>query len=126
MALSNLDKDNVRNLMEMIYKDANIADRNMEITKHCHSSYAKVTMLAEQIRHLNVYAKSIIDESMESHRLHTVKCNFKKVHGKVYHFYVDSEECIYCSMISPEEWGTPPHRHYGSYRLGHDNEFVKV
>ena len=69
MALTNLDKDNVSRLMSMLYKEDHLAIRNKEISEHCHTSYAKVTMLAQQIQQLNEMAKSIIDHSVESHQL---------------------------------------------------------
>ena len=88
---------------------------------------AKLRVIAEQIRHLQAQAAQILDDAKHSGDLHRAACNFKRRPGQVYHLYrKKSDATLYWSMLSPEEWGTPPDTFEGSYRLELDMSFTAV
>jgi hypothetical protein len=82
--------------------------------------HAKLEVIAEQIRHLQQQARTILDQAKDSAALHRAVCRFQKKPGRIYHLYERPDGSSYLSMLSPADWGEPPHPHLGSYRLEHD------
>ena len=79
---------------------------------------AELTQIADQIRALQERARVVLDAARESLSLHHARCSFVKRPGHVYHLYrKKSDAALYWSMLSPEEWGTPPDEFQGSFRL---------
>ncbi len=82
---------------------------------------SKLELIAEQIRHLQSEARSVLASAQRDQALHRAQCNFKRIPGKLYHLYQRSDESCYFSMLGPTEWGgKPPHSFSGSYRLEND------
>ena len=85
----------------------------------------KLESIARQIRALQAEAARTLAEARDAADLHRVRCNFKKIPGKLYHLYERPNGERYFSMLSPEEWGgAPPHAFRGSYRLEADMRFT--
>jgi hypothetical protein len=85
----------------------------------------KLESIARQIRALQEEAARTLHEAQADAALHRVRCNFKKIPGKLYHLYerVDGER--YFSLLSPDDWsGQPPHAFCGSFRLEADMRFT--
>jgi hypothetical protein len=78
---------------------------------------AKLRVIAEQIRALQESARKVLDDARQASDLHRAKCSFKKRPGAIYHLYRKGDGSLYWSMLSPEDWGTPPDAFEGSYRL---------
>lgn len=80
---------------------------------------AKLELLVAQIKFLQEQAKDVIKSAESSYLLHSVNCKFEKRPGQTYHLYSkgDQREDLYFSMLSPREWGDPPHRFVGSFTL---------
>lgn len=78
---------------------------------------SKLELIAEQIRSLQAKAREILSKAEVDAALHRATCRFNKRPGQVYHVYERPDGQRYFSILSPAEWGTPPHRHVGSYRL---------
>jgi hypothetical protein len=88
---------------------------------------AKLRVIAEQIRNLQAQAAQVLDDAKHSGDLHRATCNFKRRPGHVYHLYRSKTDAkLYWSMLSPEEWGTPPDEFQGSYRLEVDMSWTPV
>lgn len=88
---------------------------------------AKLRTIAEQIRALQAQAARVLEEARQSSDLHRASCAFKRRPGHVYHLYRKREVgSLYWSMLSPEEWGTPPDEFQGSYRLEVDMSWTPV
>ncbi len=89
--------------------------------------HAKLKVIAEQMKALQQEARSILESSARDQQLHRAQCQFKRQPGKIYHLYRRSEDALYFSMLSPEEWGgKPPHEFMGSYRLENDMSWTPV
>jgi hypothetical protein len=79
---------------------------------------AKLRVIAEQIRALQAQAARVLDEARQAGDLHRAACAFKRRPGHIYHLYRRrTDASLYWSMLSPEEWGTPPDEFQGSFRL---------
>ncbi len=87
---------------------------------------AKLRVIAEQIRSLQAQAAAVLDEAREASELHRAACSFKRRPGHVYHLYRRPDGARYWSMLSPDEWGTPPDAFEGSYRLEVDMTWTRV
>lgn len=88
---------------------------------------AKLRVIAEQIKNLQAQAAQILDDAKHSGDLHRAACNFRRRPGHAYHLYrKGSDGSLYWSMLSPEEWGTPPDAFQGSYRLELDMSWTPV
>jgi len=82
---------------------------------------SKLELIADQIRHLQSEARSVLESAQRDQLLHRAQCNFKRIPGKLYHLYQRSDGATYFSMLGPDEWGgKPPHPFSGSYRLEND------
>ena len=88
---------------------------------------AKLQLIADQIRALQVQAREVLEETRRNQDLHRTQCNFKRQPGKVYHLYERGDGSRYFSLIAPEEWGRePPHTFKASYRLEPDMSWTPV
>lgn len=81
---------------------------------------AKLQEIAIQIRTLQSRAKDILESARGHAALHRAQCNFRKRPGQTYHLYRRANGDPYLSLLSPDEWGEPPHEHEGAYRLEAD------
>ena len=127
MALSNIDKNTLTRLFEMV----NI--RNSDSTNHNnllnirsnYATYSKLELIAKQIDFLKNEALNIIDNHELNNDLSNIKCNFRKVPGTYYYVYLNEENQKILSLISPEEW-------YNSFNFlekvyyDYDFQFYKV
>lgn len=107
-----------------------LVDRAKEI-ESAHASLqtvanGKMELILKQIRQLQEEAKLILEEAQWSAGLHLVKCNFEKKIGQTLHLYEKEDSTKYFSLLSPEEWGKPPHRFLGSYLLRADQTFQRI
>ncbi|XP_057563543.1 uncharacterized protein C1orf50 homolog isoform X2 [Hippopotamus amphibius kiboko] len=81
----------------------------------------KLTVIAEQIEHLQEQARKVLEDARRDADLHHVACNIVKKPGNIYYLYKRESGQRYFSIISPKEWGTScPHDFLGAYKLQHD------
>lgn len=81
----------------------------------------KLTVIAEQIQHLQEQARKVLEDARRDADLHHVACNMVKKPGNIYYLYQREGGQKYFSIVSPEEWGTGcPHDFLGAYKLQHD------
>ena len=136
MALSNLNKENVENLMIMLHGNKN--ENKLNVIKNNYMQFGKLKMLAQQIEFLKAQAHEIINEAMTQEDLHSLTCHFRMVSGNYYHLYEKGEK-KYFSIIGPEEWNDNDHQEslhaseinnpsarkfLGTYFYDHDKSFV--
>lgn len=81
----------------------------------------KLTVIAEQIQHLQDQARKVLEDARRDADLHHVACNMVKKPGNIYYLYQRESGQKYFSIISPQEWGAGcPHDFLGAYKLQHD------
>ncbi|CAH6790784.1 uncharacterized protein C1orf50 homolog [Phodopus roborovskii] len=81
----------------------------------------KLTVIAEQIQHLQEQARKVLEDARRDADLHHVACNMVKKPGNIYYLYQRESGQQYFSIISPGEWGAGcPHDFLGAYKLQHD------
>jgi hypothetical protein len=105
MALSNLNKDNIERLFQMINlndKDRNDYNNLLNIRSN-YATYSKLELIARQIEFLKTEALNIIKIHDLNNDLNNIKCSFRKVPGNYYYVYKNDNE-KYLSLISPDEW----------------------
>ena len=134
MALSNLDKSHMEELLLSLNTMSNEKHNVLELVKSNHSEYAQLKLIAKQINMLRGEALQIINNSKEQEKLHKIKTLFKLVSGNTYYLYKKNNtkektnsEIEYFSMISPKEWGVGDCQDtfLGAYYYDFDKKFVK-
>lgn len=107
-----------------------LVDRAREIeTAHVaiqNFANAKLELILKQIQTLQNEAKQILEQAQVSAELHKVQCNFEKKIGMILYLYERPSLEKYFSLLSPEEWGTPPHKFLGAFKLKADFTFEKL
>jgi len=94
--------------IELVDLAKEIAQADNMLTQIAHG---KLGVIAEQIKVLQSQARTILEETERSHRLHNAHCSFKKIPGRFYHLYQKENGAEYFSMLSPVEWNNhPPHQ----------------
>ena len=82
---------------------------------------AKLKVIADQIKHLQAEAQSVMEAAQRDQELHQADCNFTRIPGRIYHLYKKPDGTTYFSMLSPNDWGKQcPHEFIASYRLEND------
>lgn len=82
---------------------------------------AKLKVIADQIKHLQDEAQTILEAAQRDQELHQADCNFSRIPGRIYHLYKKPNDKSYFSMLSPKDWGSKcPHQFIASYRLEND------
>ena len=120
MALSNLNKEVTTNLFKMLLKDN---DRQIEMVKQNHSTFSKLSIIAEQINNLQNKAIEIIEDCSLNEYINNIKTNVRKVPGTIYYHY-KMNNCDILSIISPDEWDTYDSFN-GRYYYNYDYTFIK-
>jgi len=104
MALSNLDKDNLTRLFQMINIDDYSNNQNALINiRNDYSNYGKLELIAKQISFLQNEAINIYNNHQLNSEINKIECNFKKVPGTYYYLYEKNNK-KFLSLISNEEW----------------------
>ena len=100
MSLSNLDKDTITRIYQMLLLNENC---DIEIIKKNYSSYSKLELLAKQISFLQQQAYQVINDCKLNDKLHNISMMSKKVPGTYYyHYKINNKDIL--SIISPDEW----------------------
>ena len=106
MALSNLDKDNLTRLFQMINIDDYSNNQNaLANIRNDYSNYGKLELIAKQISFLQNEAVNIYNNHELNSEINNIHCNFKKVPGTYYYLY-EKNNCKFLSLISNEEWAS--------------------
>tara|TARA_Y100000816_G_scaffold75114_1_gene50775 strand:+ start:65 stop:445 length:381 start_codon:yes stop_codon:yes gene_type:complete len=105
MALSNLDKDNLYRLFNMININDTKNQKLIDSVKSNNTTYAKLQLITKQIENLKQEAIEIINENEITNSYNNIECNFRKTPGNYYYIYEKNNK-QFLSMISPDEWNT--------------------
>lgn len=108
MALSNLDKNTLTNLFNMI--NSNDEDKLLKVMadsiKNDYSTYSKLKMIYTQINLLKEESTKIFNNHLLNKEISALECSFKKTPGT--HYYVYKKDRTYLSMIPPDKWWGNP------------------
>ena len=99
MALSNLDKDNLKTVINKL----NDSREMLNIVKNNYSTYGKLELIAKQISYLQNEAINIYNNHTLSSEINAITCNFKKVPGTFYYLY-EKNNTKFLSLILKEKW----------------------
>lgn len=87
----------------------------------------KLSVIAEEIRHLQEQARVMLDRAQRDALLHRARCAFEKKPGGVYHLYERDDGERWLSLMAPDEWIRPqPQTFEGTYRLEADMSFTRI
>lgn len=86
----------------------------------------KLDLILKQIQNLQEEARRVLEQAQMDEDLHRITCNFEKKVGDSLHLYQKEDGTKYFSILSPSEWGNPPHTFLGSYRLEGDRSFTPL
>lgn len=104
MSLSNLDKNTLSNLFNMLNLEEKTKNNNIEIFKQNSNIYCQLNLISRQINNLKLEAISLIENFNINTELQKIECNFKKVPGTTYYLYIKKNNTKFLSLISPNEW----------------------
>ena len=106
MALSNINKDTLERLFEMINIRNNESKEYNALTniRSNYATYSRLEMIAKQMDFLKNEALNILSNHDLNDNLKEVKCNFRKVPGTYYYVYLNEHNQKLLSLVSPNEW----------------------
>ena len=125
MALTNISKEHLNQLITIPNLQALEKDKIVKAVQRNSNNYAKLKILFKQMENIKREIEEVIQESITSENLEKIKCNFKKIPGKNYYLYQKSEEDYFFSMLSPKEWKSS-NIFVGEYFYDYDHTFQKI
>lgn len=103
--------------------------RQVEMADQAIASHAgaRLQVISDQIKKLQEQARQVLEKARADQDLHRVKCNFKRIPGKIYYLYARPDGSRYFSMLSPDDWqGAPPGSFAGGFRLEADMSWTSA
>lgn len=127
MALSNINKDTLERLFEMVNIRNNESKEYNVLTniRSNYATYSKLEIIAKQIDFLKNEALSILSNHDLNSNLKEIKCNFRKVPGTYYYVYENEKNEKILSLIGPDEWNNY-HKFVTKVYYDYDYQFYKV
>ncbi len=127
MALSNINKDTLERLFEMVNIRNNESKEYNVLTniRSNYATYSKLEMIAKQIDFLKNEALNILSNHDLNSNLKEIKCNFRKVPGTYYYVYENEKNEKILSLIGPDEWNNY-HIFVTKVYYDYDYQFYKV
>ena len=124
MSLSNLKKETLLNLFQMISIQDYEKEQIIQHIKNDYVMYSKLDLISKQMEMLKTEAKNIIENHKINLEISNIKCTFKKVPGNYYYLYENTEK--YLSLIPPEKWWGYPGKFISKLYFDYDNCFYIV
>ena len=127
MALSNINKDTLTRLFDMINikNSETINYNNLLNIRSNYATYSKLELIAKQIEFLKNEAENILQNHDLNSDLTCLKCNFRKVPGNYYYVYENANNEKLLSLIAPDEWSNY-HNFITKVYYDYDYQFYKV
>lgn len=123
MSLSNLDKNTLSNLFNMLNLEEKTKNHSLEIFKQNSNIYCQLNLISRQINNLKLEAINLIENFNINIELQKIECNFKKVPGKTYYLYLKNNNTQFLSLISPNEWSNDNIKFLDEYYFDFDYQF---
>ena len=127
MSLSNLNKDNITNLFEMLDLNSQIKEQEsiIESVRSNYSTYGKLELISRQIMMLKNEALNILENHKMNLDFDNIECNFKKAPGNYYYVY-EKNNHKFLSIIAPNEWNVIPGKFITKVLFDYDYNFYIV
>lgn len=124
MALTNLDKNTLTNLFNMLNTENRKKEYELINFKKNSNIYCQLNLISRQIENLKIEAFNLIDNFNINEELQAIECNIKKVPGTTYYLYSKNNK-KFLSIISPSEWKNNELNYEGVYYFDYDYQFYK-
>lgn len=125
MALSRINKDHVNAIISTTNLEELEKNKLLEAVQSNSNNYAKLKVLFKQMEFIKNEIDSLVNESIETNYLQNVECRFKKIPGKYYYLYKNSDGKLFFSILSNKEW-TTNNEYVGKYFYDFDLNFQKI
>ena len=125
MALSNIDKKHLNQLISIPNLNELENDKIVKAVQRNSNNYSKLKVLFKQMENIKREIEEVVKESIETENLEKIKCNFKKIPGKNYYLYQKPNNELFFSMLSPKEWNSN-NNFIDEYFYDYDHTFQKV
>ena len=127
MALSNINKDTLERLFEMVNIRNNESKEYNALTniRSNYATYSKLEMIVKQMDFLKNEALNILSNHDLNNDLKDVICNFRKVPGTYYYVYLNEQNQKLLSLVSPNEWSNS-YKFIEKVYYDYDYNFYKV
>lgn len=122
MALSNMDKDVITRLMQMISCDD---ENNLSAIKADHACFGKLTLLTAQMSMLQQQAQEVVEQAKLNARLKQIVVTHTRVPGTIYHLYTHDHARESLSFVGPDEWNSY-NDYCGAFLYDFDHSFKRV
>ena len=127
MALSNIDKEHLKQLITIPNLQELDAHKITQAVQKNSNNYSKLKTLFKQLEFIKNEINEIVNESIETDALNNVKCNFKKKPGNTYYLYnKKSQDTLFFSILSPNEWQNMDNIFVGKYFYDYDLTLQKI
>ena len=125
MALSNIDKKHLNQLISIPNLNELQNDKIVKAVQRNSNNYSKLKVLFKQMENIKREIEEVVKESIATENLEKIKCNFKKIPGKNYFLYQKPNNELFFSMLSPKEWDSN-NNFIDEYFYDYDHTFQKV
>jgi hypothetical protein len=124
MAISNIDKKH----LDKIFEEYNLEILNnngirQKIVSNS-NSFSKLKVLFRQLELIKMEINEVVKETIETSELQKIKCNIKKIPGKIYYLYKNKNRELFFSILSHEEWDNYEN-YLGKYLYNFDYTLTK-
>lgn len=125
--MSDKKPDNVADNPALLPYGSNVGAPAIHVTNMVHWKTPRVINVNQQFEdkfeELKKEYQKLVDEYQWNDMVYGSKFSFEPVYGKIYHLYYGSDEKIFLSLISPNEW---ERKYIGSFKYNYDNKWIKT
>ena len=128
MALTNISKDHVNNLLLDLNTPQLNQDKIMKSIQKNSNQYSKLQVLFKQLANIREEINLVIQETLETDNLEKIECRFKKIPGNHYYLYSKlNSNKLFFSMLDPKEWNFEKNNEYvGKYLYDYSLNLQKI
>jgi len=119
--------DNVSDNPGLLPYGSNVGAPSIKITNIEHWKEPRIIDINQQFEDKFLELKKEYEKLIEEYRwnelVYKAKFSFEPVIGKIYHLYLDKNEKLFLSLISPSEW---EQNHIGTFKFNYNNKWTKL
>jgi len=119
--------DNVSDNPGLLPYGSNVGAPAIVVTDIQHWKEPRVISVNQQFEDKFLELKKEYEKLIEEYRwndlVYKAKFSFEPVIGKIYYLYLDKNEKLFLSLISPSEW---KQNHIGTFKFNYNNKWTKL